>query len=95
MTAELTADDIGVAAVTTTEISAEHAGKVAAVLDVADDLPVGAELPLLWHWAFFTPAVLTAGLGHDGHPRCRHWDRLRICRAGCGPAVASRRIRHS
>jgi 3-methylfumaryl-CoA hydratase len=69
MTAELTADDIGVAAVTTTEISAEHAGKVAAVLDAADELSAGAELPLLWHWAFFTPAAPTASLGHDGHPR--------------------------
>ena len=67
MTTQLSADDIGVAEVTT-EISAEHAGKVAAVLDATDALPTGAELPLLWHWAFFTPAVPTAGLGRDGHP---------------------------
>ena len=69
MTTELTAEDIGAAAVATAEISAEHAGKVAAVLDADDDLSAGAQLPLLWHWAFFTPVAPTAGLGHDGHPR--------------------------
>ena len=69
MTAKLTAEHIGAAAVTTAEISAEHAHKVAAVLDVVDDLPAGAELPLLWHWAFFTRPALTATLGSDGHPR--------------------------
>ncbi|MCP1419115.1 itaconyl-CoA hydratase/mesaconyl-C4 CoA hydratase [Pseudomonas laurylsulfativorans] len=28
----------------------------------------GQPLPLLWHWAFFQPAVQVAGLGEDGHP---------------------------
>lgn len=69
MTAELTAEDIGAAAVTTAGISAEHVSKVAAVLDADDDLPTGAQLPLLWHWAFFTPTAPTASLGADGHPR--------------------------
>lgn len=69
MTAELSADDIGVAAVTTSELSAEHAARLAAVLGADDDLSAGAVLPLLWHWAFFTPAVPTAALGRDGHPR--------------------------
>jgi 3-methylfumaryl-CoA hydratase len=69
MSAQLTAEHIGAAAVATTEISSEHAHKVAAVLDAADNLPAGAELPLLWHWAFFAPTAPTASLGPDGHPR--------------------------
>jgi 3-methylfumaryl-CoA hydratase len=68
MTAELTAEDIGAAAVSSVEISAEHVHKVAAVLDAKDDLPAGAHLPLLWHWAFFSPVASTASLGSDGHP---------------------------
>ncbi|MGQ0433290.1 MAG: acyl-CoA dehydrogenase [Microthrixaceae bacterium] len=69
MSAELSADDVGVAAITTSELSAEHARRVAAVLDADDDLTDGSPLPLLWHWAFFALAVSTAGLGPDGHPR--------------------------
>lgn len=69
MSAELSADDVGVAAVTTSELSAEHASRVAAVLDTDDDLTDGSPLPLLWHWAFFAPSVSTARLGPDGHPR--------------------------
>ncbi len=65
---DLTAEDIGAAAVTTSEMSAEHAQKVAAVLDAPDELSAGSPLPLLWHWTFFTPAVRTAALGADGHP---------------------------
>lgn len=69
MTAELTAEDIGAAAVASAEISAEHVRKIAAVLDADDDLPPGAQLPMLWHWAFFAPVAPTASLGSDGHPR--------------------------
>ncbi len=64
----LTANDIGVAATTMSEVSAEHAWRVASVLDADDDLTDGRPLPLLWHWAFFTPPVPTAELGLDGHP---------------------------
>jgi len=51
------------------QLSAEHARKVAGAFDepalgVADGEPV----PLLWHWAFFTPDTPTASLGPDGHP---------------------------
>jgi 3-methylfumaryl-CoA hydratase len=68
VTLHLTADDIGVAATTTSELSVEHARRVTAVLDADDDLYVGSPVPLLWHWMFFTPAVPTARLGQDGHP---------------------------
>ena len=57
------------AAITTADISAEQAGKVAAVLDATADLQAGAPLPLLWHWALFSPVAPTASLGNDGHPR--------------------------
>ena len=65
---DLTAEDIGAAAARYCEMSAEHAQKVAAVLDADDELSNESALPLLWHWAFFTPAVPTAALGPDGHP---------------------------
>lgn len=42
---------------------------LAATLDRSFDAAVGAELPPLWHWAFFPPTVPTAELGSDGHPR--------------------------
>jgi 3-methylfumaryl-CoA hydratase len=45
----------------------EDAQKLAATLDAPHDLTL--PLPLLWHWAFFTPIVSTAALGPDGHPR--------------------------
>src|SRR5439155_25939274 len=53
----------------TADISVEHAARIAAVLDADVDLADGSPLPLLWHFAFFAPAVPTAALGHDGHPR--------------------------
>jgi 3-methylfumaryl-CoA hydratase len=68
VTAGLNADDIGVAATTASEMSVEHAHRVAAVLDAEVELVPGSPLPLLWHWAFFAPAVPTSRLGDDGHP---------------------------
>lgn len=68
-TGALTVEDLGLASLTVCEISAEHVVRLAATLDVAASPPDGAPLPLLWHWAFFTPTVATAGLGPDGHPR--------------------------
>lgn len=68
MTIELTASDIGVAAVTTSELSVDHARRVGAVLDADVDLSAGTALPLLWHWTFFAPPVPTGALGVDGHP---------------------------
>jgi 3-methylfumaryl-CoA hydratase len=68
-TASLTIEDLGLAPLTASEISAEHALRLAATLDVATPPVEGTPLPLLWHWAYFTPAVPTAGLGPDGHPR--------------------------
>ena len=68
MMVELSADDIGVATEATSEVSLEHATRVSAVFDAGDDLRSGSPLPFLWHWAFFTPAVPTCALGHDGHP---------------------------
>lgn len=41
--------------------------RIAATLSEPCPAP-GEALPLLWHWAFFQPAVDAAGLGSDGHP---------------------------
>lgn len=65
----LTTEDVGVAAVTSTELSVEHGRRLAAVLDEGIDIKDGTELPLLWHWVYFAPPVATSDLGHDGHPR--------------------------
>jgi 3-methylfumaryl-CoA hydratase len=68
MTPALTVEDLGLDASTTAELSVEHARRLAAVLDADDDLQPGSPLPLLWHWAYFTPAAPTSALGADGHP---------------------------
>ena len=68
----LTAADVGVAAESPSDLPVEHVRRLAATLavqDDVDDIGVGDALPLLWHWAFFAPAVPTAGVGVDGHPR--------------------------
>jgi 3-methylfumaryl-CoA hydratase len=50
-------------------IEAEHIRRVAACLDRDGDAVVAAgHVPILWHWAFFLPAVPTSALGPDGHP---------------------------
>jgi 3-methylfumaryl-CoA hydratase len=68
VTSPLSVEDLGLVASTTAELSVEHARRVAAVLDAGDDLQTGSPLPLLWHWAYFTPTAPTAALGIDGHP---------------------------
>ena len=67
--ASLTLDDIGLTERTTSELSAEHAARVGAAIDSSTQLRNGDVLPLLWHWAYFTPNTPTAELGDDGHAR--------------------------
>jgi itaconyl-CoA hydratase/mesaconyl-C4 CoA hydratase len=64
---ELTLDDLGVPAELTAVIDPAQAERVAATLGRRSPEP-GERLPTLWHWAWFTPVVTTAGLGDDGHP---------------------------
>ena len=45
------------------------AARLAATLDFSDPPQGGDALPLLWHWAYFTPSTGSAELGEDGHPR--------------------------
>lgn len=53
-------------------IEEEHVRRVAACLDRDGDAVVSTgRLPILWHWAFFLPAVAASALGPDGHPRRR------------------------
>ncbi len=68
MTATFDAAAVGAAPSLASSLPVEHAQRVAAVFNAAADLRSGDPLPLLWHWAFFTPLVPSAGLGRDGHP---------------------------
>jgi 3-methylfumaryl-CoA hydratase len=45
--------------------------RLAACLDADPTVLDHGVLPALWHWALFHPAVPTADLGDDGHPRRR------------------------
>jgi 3-methylfumaryl-CoA hydratase len=49
----------------------EQAARLAACLDADPAVLDHGVLPALWHWVLFHPAVPTAGLGADGHPRRR------------------------
>ena len=69
MSADLSTDDLGVAALMPSSLSVEHGRRIAATLDDPRSFVPGDALPLLWHWAFFTPEAPTAQLGPDGHPR--------------------------
>lgn len=60
--------DVGFPTPVSDMLSAEHARRIAVALDRDDDVDAGCALPLLWHWAFFTPTAPTATLGSDGHP---------------------------
>jgi len=46
----------------------ENAERLAAVLDAPRQFRTGDQLPLLWHWAYFTEIVAHSALGPDGHP---------------------------
>jgi 3-methylfumaryl-CoA hydratase len=66
---DLTPEVIGIELTNESQVSVEHARRLAALLDADIDLATGTPLPLLWHWAFFTPTTPTAELGPDGHPQ--------------------------
>jgi 3-methylfumaryl-CoA hydratase len=66
---ELALHDLGLEGETFSELSVEHATRIAATIGVPTQFRRGEPLPLLWHWAYFTPTTLTADLGTDGHPR--------------------------
>ena len=60
--------DLGFEPSTTSPLTADQTGIVAAALDAPGVGADGEVLPLLWHWAHFTPRAPTAALGPDGHP---------------------------
>lgn len=70
-TVGMTVDDVGMGRSVESELSVEHARRQAATLDADVRIDLETPLPLLWHWAFFAPAVPTTRLGHDGHPTLR------------------------
>jgi len=67
MATELSLSDLGFEGVTTSPLTADQTAIVAAALDAP--VPVAGDvLPLLWHWAHFTPRAPTSAIGPDGHP---------------------------
>jgi 3-methylfumaryl-CoA hydratase len=68
MATEVTLGDLGFEPTATSPLTAEQCEIVAAALDAPGSHAHGDELPLLWHWAHFTPRARTAALGPDGHP---------------------------
>jgi 3-methylfumaryl-CoA hydratase len=54
----------------TDHIDQRVAQALAATLDCdPETLEVGAELPPLWHWVYFTPNARASEIGTDGHPK--------------------------
>jgi len=64
-------EDTGFEPSARSEVSTEHARRLAACLDVDPAVLDTGELPVPWHWAFFLPVAPTAALGPDGHPARR------------------------
>ena len=60
-------EDTGFEPLARSDMSAEHARRLAACLDVDPAVLDDGKLPPLWHWAFFLPRDRTAALGPDGH----------------------------
>ena len=67
MAIELALADLGFEEVATSPLTADQTTIIAATLD-ATAPAAGEDLPLLWHWAHFTPRTPTAAIGPDGHP---------------------------
>jgi 3-methylfumaryl-CoA hydratase len=93
-----TLDELGQAVEVESDLSVEQARRWAAALDHPERLDAGTDLPLPWHWGFFTPTTATADLGADGHPAItsarlhglrRMWAGGRLVRAR--PLVVGRR----
>lgn len=68
MSADLTVAELGVPEVQSSDLPPEHALRVASALDKTWSPADAQRLPLLWHWAFFTPTAPHSALGEDGHP---------------------------
>ncbi len=67
MAIDLTLADLGFDEVATSPLTADQTTIIAAALDATAPAH-GEALPLLWHWAYFTPRTPTAAIGPDGHP---------------------------
>lgn len=61
---------VGREEVRTDRIDLRIAQALAATLDIDPaTLEEGSELPLLWHWVYFTPTARRSEIGADGHPQ--------------------------
>lgn len=68
MTASITAENLGIPHVMSSDLPAEQLMRLAALLDRPHEYRPGEHVPLLWHWALFAPAPRSSALGEDGHP---------------------------
>ncbi|MGE2713271.1 hypothetical protein ACQI4L_04350 [Mycolicibacterium litorale] len=51
------------------DLAPTFANRLAATLDIDHLFNAGDQLPLLWHWVYFTEWASASSLGDDGHPR--------------------------
>lgn len=65
---DLTLADVGFTPCASATLSLEQLERLALTID-RPPLEPGEPVPLLWHWACFTPSVATSDLDGDGHPR--------------------------
>ncbi len=54
-------------------MSPAQANRLAATLDLDETYSTGTELPVPWHWIYFSEWPATAELGADGHPADGHF----------------------
>lgn len=64
----ITLSSLGISESTSSDLSPEQAGRVAATLDVDASSEQGDDMPMPWHWAYFPSSVSTVELRMDGHP---------------------------
>jgi 3-methylfumaryl-CoA hydratase len=68
MAPELALADLGFEEVVSSPLTGDRTEIIAAALDAPSAPVAGEPLPLLWHWAHFTPRTPTSAIGPDGHP---------------------------
>lgn len=72
MNSEITVAELGIPETAVSAAPAASLERLAAALNLRERPGAGDDLPLLWHWALFTPAAPNDELGPDGHVRLPH-----------------------
>lgn len=69
MSSGVTVTELGISQTAVSAAPAETLERLAAALNLRERPSAGDDLPLLWHWALFTPDAPNDELGPDGHVR--------------------------